>query len=79
MAVSTLKIDFGDQCVRYHRSGQSKIGMAGILGSESLPDGRQRVWLDRLIHRAGDQIEGWAAWGVVSTVLDSVSVPQALI
>jgi len=68
-------ISFGDDCVVLSRAGQSRKIVSRILGSEVDPEtGLKTVWLDRQIHRRGenDATNGSQQWkmdGAVSTVL----------
>ena len=51
--------------------GQSAPRFANILGSQRLDDGRQRYWLDRLVHPGGEleAMDGVVLSGATSTIV----------
>lgn len=69
------QIALGDEDAVVSRSGQSRKVVAKILGRGTDPrTGRQIIWLDRLVHRRGEDVflqgeQAWDAVGAISTVL----------
>lgn len=63
-------VTLGDGLVVVRRKGVSHVTCAQVLGSELTPDGRERLYLDRLVHRPFEEhFEGWEVSGAISTIL----------
>lgn len=65
------EVHVGSDMVSVRRRGEFEFRTAVILGRSRLPDGRERLWLDRLVHGGGPLTlnDSWAAEGAVSTIL----------
>jgi len=62
-------ISIGDGWVTVRRHGRSTSIVAKILGEETRK-GIRTIWLDRLVHYAGEKALGeWNASGAISTIL----------
>lgn len=69
-AVLPTEVTVGDATVSLKRAGQSTVVIAKILGRKTdMETGAQGLWLDRLVHKTGEQFYGWDAGGAISTVL----------
>jgi hypothetical protein len=67
-----LTVTIGEGVATIRREGSSVLLTAGILGRES-ENGRDRVYLDRMVHRPGESCVGWELHGSYSTILESTS------
>ncbi len=66
----SVHVQVGDADVAVTRSGRSRPIVAKILGCEKDAAGAmQTLWLDRVVHRAGETFVGWETAGAISTVL----------
>lgn len=66
-----VSITIGNEAVTLRRSGSSTRIVANILGSEKDAKGEAtRIWLDRRVHRPGEEFDGWQASGAVVTILE---------
>lgn len=64
----TVTLGLSDAVIR--RPGTSRPVIAKVLGVTRNPNGDvTKVWLDRLVHEAGDKFAGWTASGAVVTEL----------
>ncbi len=69
------EVTVGEETVSLKRAGQSTVVMAKILGrSVDKDSGAQTLWLDRIVHKAGEQFYGWHVNGAISTVLQQKQV-----
>jgi|GEM_PF-2135589 len=65
------RIRVGQDAVTIKVKGQNVLRVGTILGRMRLDDGRERIWLDRLLHPGGD-IDlscGTTLSGAVSTIV----------
>lgn len=70
MKPNTVIIEIQDERAYIeHSDGQAQY--AQILGRATGADGRERVWLDRRVHRGDESADHWQITGAVSTVLVS--------
>lgn len=71
MNIDRFELSIGEDMVTARERGQSTVRTAAILGRQSLPDGRVRVWLDRRIHPGGDVTlrDGAILSGAISTII----------
>jgi hypothetical protein len=70
--MSAIEVVIGDGSVTIRRCGRSAPIVANVLGIDRRPDGEiERLWLDRLVHRAGEVWDGpWSVRGAVSSILE---------
>lgn len=68
---NTIEIGAGAVTVRYH--GRTAPVTAKILGTE-IRCGREYIYLDRLVHRAGDTWRGFSVSGAISTIISRSAV-----
>jgi hypothetical protein len=67
-----VSVTLGDGVVVIRRTGSSRAVVANILGIDpSDSPTPSRIWLDRLVHRPGEQsFIGWKVSGAVVTMLE---------
>lgn len=63
-----MRATIGDGVVSVKADGRSAPAIANILGREVV-GGEERVYLDRLLHRPGQDWGEWKASGAISTIL----------
>lgn len=66
-----VTVHVGEQAVTLKLKGVSALRVGSILGRTTLEDGRERIWLDRLLHEGGPVTlgNGIALSGAVSTIV----------
>lgn len=65
-----VRVSLSEGCATLRQKGQSDVIVAKVLGTNNDGGGQpETIWLDRLVHRAGVEFDGWQATGAVSTVL----------
>jgi len=63
-------VTVGESTVTIKQPGRSTLIVANVLGSEQDANGQPcTLWLDRIVHRAGVDHDGWTATGAISTIL----------
>lgn len=68
---SRISVTLGDGVVTFRREGVSSVTCAVILGREHGADGAERIYLDRLVHRIGEErFSDWRVSGAISTILE---------
>ena len=67
--ISTCVVSVGEQSVIIADSVRSQRYVGNVLGVETTSDGRQQIYLDRLLHDTSMVFDGWEASGAISTVL----------
>ena len=73
-----ITVSLGEDIATIRREGVSSVTCATILGRECSTDGTERVYLDRLVHRIGeDQFSDWQVSGAISTVLARKAVAES--
>ena len=74
--MSDSEVVIGDGSVTIRRSGRSAPIVAQVLGLDRSPDGEvTRIWLDRLVHRPGEEWTGdWSVRGAVSSIIERVGI-----
>jgi hypothetical protein len=70
--MSDIEVVIGDGSVTIRRSGRSAPIVAQVLGLDRSPDGEVTcIWLDRLVHRPGEEWTGdWSVRGAVSSIIE---------
>ena len=66
--LAIMRATLGDGVVTVKADGRSAPDVAHVLGRE-VEGGVERVYLDRLLHRAGQDWGEWTATGAISTIL----------
>jgi hypothetical protein len=76
--VDRISVRIGDKAVTLKLKGVSTLRVGTILGRVRLDDGRERIWVDRLLHEGGPITlsDGTTLSGAVSTI---VTRPAALV
>ena len=70
-----IDVSFGDNTAVISRSNRSQKVVADVLGRETDPvTGKQTIWLDRMVHRAGEDTmfsgdKVFSVDGAISSVL----------
>ena len=65
-----VTIEIGDGVVVIRRKGVSRPTVAILLEHKNLPNGSQRLILDRVVHKPGETIlDGWGVEGAFVTVM----------
>lgn len=78
MSADRISVRVGDTAVTLKLKGVSALRVGTILGRARLEDGRERIWVDRLLHDGGPITlsDGTTLSGAVSTI---VMRPAALV
>ena len=70
---SNVSVVIGDKSISITRNGNRSHTVANILAIENNKEGKKVVYLDRLVHRVGeDNFCGWIVSGAISSILTEV-------
>lgn len=70
-----MRVTLGDGVVTVKADGRSALDVAQVLGRET-EEGVETVYLDRLLHRPGQDWGEWSARGAISTILSRSRVGE---